>query len=368
MNVFILYRDSPERRAALATPTGSPERYLLHGLDAFVGGGWQVRHNLEPCFEPDARARRWAKELNRFVLRGGGYGGDFATVLACRRQINQADAVLSTVDTVGLPFALLGLAGVVRTPFVYLSIGLPDRLRRLRGPVARRAYRAALSRASAIVALGHAEAYEIRAWLGRKGSRVQFVPFGVDTAAFQVGAEATPTHDVVSIGADPQRDFELLLEVARRCPDRSFLIVAPESRVTGLGPLPVNVSAKSDLPLPEVVGEMRSAGLVALPVRENSYSGATTTLLQALALARPVVVSRTAAVAEGYGLEDGVNCRLVTPGDSDGLARAIDDVLGDSAAARRLGLAGRSTAESLSAERYVESLQGLLRTAAGRAR
>ncbi len=59
---------------------------------------------------------------------------------------------------------------------------------------------------------------------------------------------------------------------------------------------------------------MSRARVVALPVRDNSYSGATTVLLQAMAMAKPVVVSRTAAIADGYDLEDGVNCRLVEPG------------------------------------------------------
>jgi hypothetical protein len=56
--------------------------------------------------------------------------------------------------------------------------------------------------------------------------------------------------------------------------------------------------------------------VVALPVRENTYSGATTVLLQALALGKPVVVSRTSAIATGYGLWTGRTAgwwRLATP-------------------------------------------------------
>jgi len=35
------------------------------------------------------------------------------------------------------------------------------------------------------------------------------------------------------------------------------------------------------------------------------------------------VVSRTAAIADGYELEDGVNCRLVEPGDGQAFERAL---------------------------------------------
>ena len=77
------------------------------------------------------------------------------------------------------------------------------------------------------------------------------------------------------------------------------------------------------------------ARVVALPVRDNAYSGATTTLLQAMALAKPVVVSRTAAIADGYWLEDGTNVRLVPPGDDAAFC-------GGERAARRAGRRGRA--------------------------
>ena len=66
--------------------------------------------------------------------------------------------------------------------------------------------------------------------------------------------------------------------------------------------------------------------VVALPVRDNSYSGATTVLLQAMALAKPVVVTRTSAIATGYELEDGENVRLVAPGDGASFGRVLAEV------------------------------------------
>jgi glycosyltransferase involved in cell wall biosynthesis len=96
-------------------------------------------------------------------------------------------------------------------------------------------------------------------------------------------------------------------------------------------------------------------------VRENSYSGATTTLLQAMAMAKPVVVSRTDAIATGYGLEDGVNCRLVAPGDSDAFERTLLETVKGADAAAALGIRARETVErSLSWERYTNALWQLL--------
>ena len=122
-------------------------------------------------------------------------------------------------------------------------------------------------------------------------------------------------HDVVSVGADPRRDFELLLELARRLPDRSFRIVASADNAAGARALSrERPSSRSTSRSHASASASLGARVVALPVRENTYSGATTTLLQAMACGKPVVVTRTAAIARGYHLEDGVNCRLVAAG------------------------------------------------------
>jgi len=91
-------------------------------------------------------------------------------------------------------------------------------------------------------------------------------------------------------------------------------------------------------------------------VRGNSYSGATTTLLQAMAMGKAVVVSRTDAIAHGYELEDGYNCRLVEPGDAGAFERALLETL-TGARADSLGTRARETVErSLSWERYAAAL------------
>jgi len=356
-SVFLAFRDSPQRRRALDAPPGSLERYLLFGLDELSRRGVRIGHSLEREAGPWARATD--KSLNALLYGTGGYGGDFASILSSLRAVNASEVVFSTVDTVGLPLVLLKRAGVVRPPVVYTAIGLPERLVQLRGERLRRLYRGALRRAQVIVAYAESEAAWLRTWLG-PGSRVEFVPFGVDTSAFSPVDRAAEV-DVLSIGADPQRDFGLLTRVAARRPDLSFQIVASADHVRSLGRVPANVAVETDIALHAVRDRLASARVVALPVRDNSYSGATTTLLQAMAMAKPVVVSRTDAIASGYGLEDGVNCRLVAPGDAAALERAIVETATGADAATALGIRARETVErSLSWERYTDALWKLL--------
>lgn len=363
MKVFYAYRDAPERRAALREPRGAPERYRLFGFDEIAARGAEVRHNLEQTEAP-AWARIVDVAINRPMYGVGGYGGDFASVLPSLRVANASDVVFSTVDTVGLPLVLLRRAGILRRPLVYAAVGLPERLEQVRGTHVQRLYASALREAHAIFAYAQSEADRIRAWTGPAGPPVTFVPFGVDVDTFRPEPDREPEFDVLSVGADPRRDFELLVEVAARRPELSFRIVASSDRARSLGRVPANVSIESDIPLDGVRRRFAAARVVALPVRDNSYSGATTVLLQAMAMAKPVVVSRTQAISDGYELEDGVNCRLVDPGDVDAFERVLVEATTGADAARSLGTRARQTVErSFSWERYTNALWEILRAA-----
>ncbi len=190
------------------------------------------------------------------------------------------------------------------------------------------------------------------------------MPFGVDTEAFAPTARA-PEVDVVSVGADPHRDFELLLDVARSLPRTSFELVTSGEHARALGPLPANVRVDSDLPFDAMRARLERGRVVVLPVRENSYSGATTVLLQAMALAKPVVVTRTAAIATGYGLVDGENVRLVAPGDGAGARRGSRRPARRRRSGARLACAGDGRARALRGISTSTRIEELLRASIG---
>ncbi len=273
-SVFYLFRDAPQRRAALVLAPGAAARYTLYGMDQLAQRGYPVRHNLE-ISGPPRRARVAGAAWKRALEAAGGYGGDFATVLASRAGLRRADVVFSTVDTVGIPLMLVARARLVRTPFVYAAIGLPERLARLGSARMERHYARALGGAAAIVAYSEHEADAIRTWLRERDVDVpvEFVPFGVDVEAFRP-TSASPDVDVVSVGADPHRDFELLVGVARTHAGEALPARHDtRARRRSLGALPPNVTIETDLPFDEMRRTLERARVVALPVRDNSYSG-----------------------------------------------------------------------------------------------
>jgi len=357
LRVFYFYADTQRRRAALASAPGSAERYALYGLDEERARGTSVRHNLEA----DAPPPGWARAADRVVAwtlrRANGTGGDLASPLAHLRVANRADVVVATIDRLGVPLTLLARARLLRSPLVYVSVGLPERLARLHGRV-RAFHLSALRSVDVFVAYGAAEAEAIRDALAPEcPAPVHFVPFGVDPGPYEPAPGVERDIDVVSIGADPHRDHALLLRLAARHLDRRFHLVVTEVAARELGPVPGNVEVESDVPFDRVRDLLAGARAVALPVRDNSYSGGTTVLLQAMASGRPVVVSATAAIATGYGLRDGVNCRLVPPGDEEAFGAALAGLLQDEAEAGTLGGRARAhVAAELTWRRYADAM------------
>ena len=85
---------------------------------------------------------------------------------------------------------------------------------------------------------------------------------------------------------------------------------------------------------------------------------------EAMLMRRPVVAYRVGGIPEW--LHDGVTGRLVSPGDVNGLAQALETLLDDPGLASKMGIAGAKVAAQWKPEQHAASLlkiyQGTLNT------
>ena len=221
-SVFYLFRDSPQRRAALALEPGAAARYALYGMDDLAARGHVVRHNLER-----PASATWARVAGGAWKRGleaaGGYGGDFATVLSSLRP----RAGLTSFSRPSTPSASRSSCSPVRG-----RCACPSSTSRSACPSGwHGSGRAAWSASTRVRSAPHPRSSPTASTRRRRsegglrargsGASVEFVPFGVDPVAFRPSDEPAKV-DVVSVGADPHRDFALLLSVARGMADTTF--------------------------------------------------------------------------------------------------------------------------------------------------
>jgi len=366
VEVFYLFRDTEARRHMVRQVTDGGESGLdggqLFGFEELWKKGMSVDCNMQFPRMGSLRETMQGWIERRYVSHTGIGLGDRCSVLAHLWQMNRARVVVATSDNVGLPATRLKASGRLKVPLVYVSIGLLERLTALqaRRPVRFSRYRKRLKSVDCFIAYGHAEAEGLRQWMGDDAD-VRFIPFGVDTDKWRPEDVSAEAWDVLSIGADPMRDFGLLTAYARRNPEVGVILVTGRECAAELGPVPPNMRVRIRVPIEEVKGLIVGTRVVVLPVKENTYSGATTTLLQCMAMGKAVAVSQVGAIQEGYGFQDGVNLCWIRPGSLESLSATVNGLLADSALRRRLGTAARRhVVGHLNWERYVAEMEKCL--------
>ena len=254
-SVFYLFRDAPQRRAALAARAGLGRR-------ATRSTGWISSPSAgTPC------ATTSSDRASRGVGAAGGRGaearprgapeGTAATSRPCSRRSARSTAPTSCSrrsTPSGIPLMLLARARACAPPFVYVAIGLPERLAQLRSRRMERLYARALGAASAIVAYSEHEA-EVLARLARRARgdvprrvravrrRRRGVPADERAARRSTSSRSAPTRIATS---------SCCSTVARAMPDTSFRVVTTADRARSLDGRPANVSVETDLPFDEM--------------------------------------------------------------------------------------------------------------------
>jgi glycosyltransferase involved in cell wall biosynthesis len=197
---------------------------------------------------------------------------------------------------------------------------------------------------------------------GRRGAPVELIPNGVDLERYETQAPSRTLHEDFGLPAgvplvgvvarlEPEKGHPTLLDawplVVREAPDARLLIVgegsrheALEEQARRLDVLDTVVFTGRRDDVPAVIAALD----VALLPSYREAQGVS--LLEAMALARPIVASRVGGIPEF--VEDGVTGLLVEPRDPSALAGAIVRVLRDHALAGALGRNGRA----LVRERY----------------
>lgn len=175
--------------------------------------------------------------------------------------------------------------------------------------------------------------------------KTSIILFGVDTTFWTPG-EMLPENFVFSIGQDPSRDFDTLINAEVDIPIRvhtALPIVVPADRTNVyLTAGSYHHSTITDTQLRDLY---RRAMAVVVPLKDVYQPTGYSVTLQAMACGKPIVLSRIRGLWAPDLLRDGENCLLVPPGDRRALAAAISRLAADPALRTRLGCAARVTAE-----------------------
>ena len=266
--------------------------------------------------------------------------GSMRHARAAMRNLEDVDVVFSDGEQVGVPLALGMMARGVKTPHIVLG-------HRLTTPHKRPFFTAlkchrAMSRILVHSSLQLASLPDL---LSIPSDKLALVPYYADGAFWQPRLESEERL-VVSAGRE-HRDYETLV---RACADPGIAVYiadgsvhSPQANHRKPQGLPANVRAgfADYLALRELYAR---AAVVAVPLIENDFQAGVTTILEAMAMGKAVIVSDTSGQKDV--IEDGVTGMTVPPGDHARLSEAIRLLLDSPAERRRLGRNARDAFES----------------------
>jgi glycosyltransferase involved in cell wall biosynthesis len=227
---------------------------------------------------------------------------------------------------------------------VLININLCTSLQRLSG-LRRRLLERSLAAADAIVCLAESQRSRLLEQVDLSPERVRVVHLGVDERFYTPQADPATPH-VVAVGRDLGRDYATFAAAMRRISVRGT-IVASARNLVGID-LPPNVDVQLDLTPVQLRELYASATCVAVPTHSQEFAHAAdcsgqTVLLDAMAMGRPVVVTRRSTL-DDY-VRDRETAMYIPPSDVDALTSALRELIDRPELRQALGEQGRRSVE-----------------------
>jgi glycosyltransferase involved in cell wall biosynthesis len=309
-----------------------------------------------------AGARKVAGSLGSLIERIG--GPDLVLAWACFKLRHRYQAILTDGEQIGLPLAaLLKFLGFGRRPrhlmiahiiSVAKKMIFLDRL-------------GVQSHIDQFLTYATWQKQFIEQRWNIPAERVVFTPFMVDSAFFspqQAEPKPTARPQICAVGLE-RRDYPTLLRAVDGLNVEVVIAAAsPWSKrkdSTAGQSIPANVTVRkfTQFELRQLYADSQ---MLVMPLEDVEFQAGVTAILEAMAMERAVLCSRTPGQTDV--IIDGENGRYVAPNDSEALRTAIERMLADPEQLKLIGKTGRQLVEqSMSLDRYVERLDGLVRAA-----
>jgi glycosyltransferase involved in cell wall biosynthesis len=350
----------------------SPRTLLLIPSVARRGVEQEVAANLHPMMDYFALQARLNADLADYAVMEADphplvraarlLGRDAGLAMHGCLRARHYDVIFSNGENVSVPLAAM-LAMRPRRPR-HVLIG-----HRLSAPKKKVFLKALRSGFDAVFVYAEAQKTYAERVLGIPASRLHLIPFHADTRFYYPMAEARVEQRISSAGLE-LRDYPTLIEAVRGLDvDVRLAAASPWSKrknETENRELPPNVSARG-YGYRELRDLYASSRFVVVPLYDTDFQAGVTTILEAMAMGKAVIVSRTRGQRDV--IRDGINGIYVPPGDAEALRRAITDLLAAPGRAAELGANARRTIESeMSLDRWTERIADVVREAAAAAR
>ncbi len=205
--------------------------------------------------------------------------------------------------------------------------------------------------------------------LGVPAEKVRRIAFQVDEKFFTPAAQPGPGRGVVAVGRE-LRDYPTLFKALENT-DVPVTVVASSpwskrSDQTADRQVPANVTLRKGLSSVELRELYRNAAVVVVPLMNVDWPAGVTSLFEAQACGRPVVISASEGILDS--LDEGAAVR-VPCGDAQALREAVLRLIANPAEAAAIAAKGRASAlQERTLDQFVARITETCRAAEARSR
>ncbi len=256
------------------------------------------------------------------------------------RRLDDAPAVLSDGEHLGIPLGYALRTRRLRVPHIVIGHHLDS-------PKKRALFRHLGAAAGIDRILVHSERQrEGAVQLGVDPERVFVLPHGIDTDFWEPCAErAAGMRPIVGSAGIEHRDYATFVDAMQGLPARLVVSIGSTYSPTAHARLPERWPPTAEVsfaPPSRLRLRYADATIVAVPIVETDFPAGIASILEAMAMAKPVVVSGTRGLDDL--VRDGDTGLVVPPGDAAAMHRAVRRLLEDPRLRRRLGIRARAFA------------------------
>ena len=297
------------------------------------------RHGLAVDILDYAAVDADATPAVRLARRLGGRDAALAALAFARRE--EYTAIFSNGENVGVPLALL--LGMAPRTAGHVTIG--HRLSARKKQFFFRTLKAQ-RRLDKVFVYAQAQYDWAVDRLGIAPQSLALIPFHADDRFYRPLAAPVNPNQICSAGLE-WRDYPTLIEAVADMPDLSVRLAAAapwskhEDQTAGRS-LPPNVDARR-YDYAALRALYAESSFVVVPLRETDFQAGVTTILEAMAMGKAVIATRTTGQTDV--ITDGENGLVVAPGDVAGWRAAITRLRSDHALRERLGRNARRWVE-----------------------
>jgi glycosyltransferase involved in cell wall biosynthesis len=320
----------------------------------------EIRRGMRPCPEYLRLEERHGVDLLDWSLLGTGAIArttrlSLAHTAAALRRLADVDVVFSDGEHLGMPLALAMRALRLSKPHLMLGHHVTSKTKRY-------IFRTLRPQAKISRLLVHSTRQLKLAMteLGVPRSKLAFVPYGVDPDFWSPRSMAEERL-VISVGRE-HRDYSTLAQACDRLGARVFIaagsLFSSSARQDSPNAWPDNFEVGFAAPI-SLRDWYQRASVVVVPLVPNDFQAGVTVILEAMAMAKAVVVTATAGQRDI--IENGLTGVLVPPSDPHALRDVIDLLLENANERRRLGANAREAAANrFGLDAYADALAGHL--------